>query len=390
MPVSSRKMVCFTITLALLLGGTLVLAPTVSAQSVQPAIRTVRFALDQVSNTITTYVFGSGFGQPPTALPYNGDIASFVMSDLTSGWNAGNEGGALCPANSGCYGSNAITGDYLIWSTSEIEVTFDPATAGHTWETGDSVYVAMANPQSEQTASWTGTLAVSPTVQSTTVNGFKVTNASDPYMVAVRQMLAKVPESAVVPASGVPVCTLQAFAVEQVKNGAGLLIIWTIAPSSQFISETSTTRQAKAQVVAQDLKGLLTRSWGLYLAALQADRVPLRGSADFASWWGEPEYHRFKHELPNREGRDNLLHNMGQCCRSYLHECSRGTGGAGELALLHQEDCRSSRFDLYDLIPCAACLLSREAGQGSSSDGKAGGWRPVASAWARRGARPPR
>jgi hypothetical protein len=128
--------------------------------------------------------------------------------------------------------------------------------------------------------------AVSLTVQSTTVNGFKVTNSSGPYSVAVRQMLAKVPGSALVPTSGVPVCTLQALAAEQVKNGAGLLIIWTIAPSSQFISETSTTRQVKAQLVEQYLMGLLTSSRNLYLAALQTDRVPLQGSADFASWWG--------------------------------------------------------------------------------------------------------
>jgi hypothetical protein len=128
--------------------------------------------------------------------------------------------------------------------------------------------------------------AVSLTVQSETVNGFAVASSNDPYSVAVRQMLAKVPESAVVPASGVPVCTLQALAAEQVKNGAGLLIIWTIAPSSQFISETSTTRQARAQLVEQYLTDLLTRSRSLYLAALQADRVPLQGSADFANWWG--------------------------------------------------------------------------------------------------------
>jgi choice-of-anchor C domain-containing protein len=72
--------------------------------------------------------------------------------------------------------------------------------------------------------------AVSLTVQFARVNGFSVTSASDPYSVAVRQMLAKVPESAVVPASGVPVCTLQALAAEQVKNGAGLLIFGPSPP----------------------------------------------------------------------------------------------------------------------------------------------------------------
>ena len=128
--------------------------------------------------------------------------------------------------------------------------------------------------------------SVSLNLESATVNGFQTTMSSDPYSAAVRQMLTKVPGSAVVPASGVPVCTLQALAAEQVKNGAGLLIIWTIAPSSQFIKMPSTTRLAKAQVVEQYLTDLLTRSRSLYLAALQADRVPLQGNADFASWWG--------------------------------------------------------------------------------------------------------
>jgi hypothetical protein len=127
---------------------------------------------------------------------------------------------------------------------------------------------------------------VSLAVQSTTVNGFRVTDSNDAYSVAERQMLAKVPESAVVSASGVPICALQAFAAEQAKNGTGLLIIWDIAPSSQFISETSATQQAKAQLVEQYLTGLLTRSRNLYLAVLRADRLPLQGSADLASWWG--------------------------------------------------------------------------------------------------------
>lgn len=127
---------------------------------------------------------------------------------------------------------------------------------------------------------------VSLTVQYTTVHGFRVTNSHDAYSVAVRQMLAKVPGSAVVPASGAPVCVLQAVAAEQVKKGAGLLIIWGIAPSSQFIRGTSAAQRAGAQVVERYVRGLLTSSWNTYLAALKADRVPLQGRADLANWWG--------------------------------------------------------------------------------------------------------
>jgi hypothetical protein len=124
------------------------------------------------------------------------------------------------------------------------------------------------------------------TVYSFIVNGFRVANSGGPYSMAERQMLAKVPESALVPASGVPVCALQAIGAEQVKKGAGLLIIWGIAPSSQFIKETSATQQAGAQIVERYVKGLLTRSRNLYLAVLKADRLPLQGSGDLANWWG--------------------------------------------------------------------------------------------------------
>jgi hypothetical protein len=127
---------------------------------------------------------------------------------------------------------------------------------------------------------------VSLRVQSIIVNGFRVADSGGPYSLAVRQMLAKIPGNSVVPASGVPICALQAFAAEQAKNGTGLLIIWDIAPSSQFISETSVTQQAKAQLIEQYLTGLLTRSRNLYLAVLRADRLPLQGSADLSSWWG--------------------------------------------------------------------------------------------------------
>ena len=128
--------------------------------------------------------------------------------------------------------------------------------------------------------------AVSLVAQLKTVNGFQVTSSNSAYSVAERQMLAKVQGAGVVPASGTPVCTLQAVSANQVQNGAGLQIVWTIAPSAQFIHETASQRMAGAQLVQQYLTGLLRSSRDLYLAALQADRVPLQGSSDLASWWG--------------------------------------------------------------------------------------------------------
>jgi hypothetical protein len=69
-------------------------------------------------------------------------------------------------------------------------------------------------------------------VASATVNGFAATTSNKPYSVAERQMLAKVPGYAIAPASGTPVCALQAVAAQQVQNGTGLLIVWSIASGS--------------------------------------------------------------------------------------------------------------------------------------------------------------
>jgi Protein of unknown function (DUF642) len=118
------------------------------------------------------------------------------------------------------------------------------------------------------------------------VNGFQATDANDPYSVAERQMLTKAPGTAVVPATGVPLFALRAVAADQVQHGAGLLIIWTIAPSAQFVHQGSAARQKAAQLVEADLTALLNSTRGLYLAALQADRVPLQGTSDLSTWWG--------------------------------------------------------------------------------------------------------
>jgi hypothetical protein len=118
-----------------------------------------------------------------------------------------------------------------------------------------------------------------------TVNGFSVTTATSPYEVAEHEMLAHLPEHVVVTSSGTPTCALQASAAHEVQSGSGLLIIWTIVPSAQFIHEASAQREAGAGVVDAYLAGLLKSSKNLYLASLQADRVPVQGP-DLASWWG--------------------------------------------------------------------------------------------------------
>ncbi len=131
--------------------------------------------------------------------------------------------------------------------------------------------------------------SVSLTAYAQPVNDFTATSANDPYSVAERQMLAKAPGTAVVPASGVPLFTLRAVAADQVQHGAGLgllIILDCRSLSGQFVHQGSAARLKSAKVVEAYLTGLLSSTRGLYLAALQADRVPLQGTSDLSTWWG--------------------------------------------------------------------------------------------------------
>jgi Protein of unknown function (DUF642) len=128
---------------------------------------------------------------------------------------------------------------------------------------------------------------VSLTLQSEVVNGFASTSSSDPYSVAERQMLAKLTARSTFPSTGTPVCSFQAIAAEQENNGLGLLVVWGISPSPQFIKEPPAQRQSEARLVQQYLVGLLSSTKDLYLDALKADRVPIEGGTpNLASWWG--------------------------------------------------------------------------------------------------------
>ncbi len=298
MPISPRKMVSFAISLALLMGGAFVLAPAVSAQTAQPAIRAVGFELDQSTNTITTSVFGSGFGQPPAALPYNGDVASFVLQDLTSGWNAGYEGGALCSPNQGCSDANFITGDYMIWTTTEIEVTFDPANAGATWEAGDSVYVAMANPQSGMTASWTGSLAnykgpVASPVPNLTVGRFPsvsiILPLTSPYTkaqfaaVGSKQMATSAKYEGHVVASVARLSLTQAGSLY--GSATGSLLRYGITPTESFIKAQPAVQVAESAMIVKSCASYLTSLVDRYVTDVYAARVPWNSLNGLGSWW---------------------------------------------------------------------------------------------------------
>jgi hypothetical protein len=97
-------------------------------------------------------------------------------------------------------------------------------------------------------------------------------------------MLEQLPSTADVP-SAAPDCTVQSFAANQVNSGAGLQIVWTIAPSAAYLKDSATARASAAQTVEQYLTNLITKSMSLYSAALQAERVPEVGAHDLANSW---------------------------------------------------------------------------------------------------------
>ncbi|HTT92463.1 MAG TPA: DUF642 domain-containing protein [Acidimicrobiales bacterium] len=126
--------------------------------------------------------------------------------------------------------------------------------------------------------------AVSLMGGSQTVNGFTAASGTNPYDVAERAMLTKIPATASVPASN-PVCAVQALAANQVLTGAGLQLVWNIAPTDGFIHAAPAAREAGAAAVAKYLMNLLRSSKRLYVADLQADRVPLPTTGGLANWW---------------------------------------------------------------------------------------------------------
>ncbi len=118
----------------------------------------------------------------------------------------------------------------------------------------------------------------------TKVNGFVASGLTGPYGSAEASMLGHLPSVAGVPSSA-PDCTIQASAANQVNSGAGLQLVWTIAPSAAYLKDSAAARASAAQKVELYLANLVTKSMSLYSAALLAARVPETGAHDLANSW---------------------------------------------------------------------------------------------------------
>ncbi len=134
---------------------------------------------------------------------------------------------------------------------------------------------------------WAYKTATTPPVAPTgSVNGFATNLPNSPYGSTAKQMLSKLPKTVVVMSSGAPLCLLQANEAVQSGNDKGLIIIWSVEPTSYYLGLASGQREGAAKVVENYLYYLEAHSRALYLGDLRADRIPLQGTADLSSSWG--------------------------------------------------------------------------------------------------------
>jgi hypothetical protein len=117
------------------------------------------------------------------------------------------------------------------------------------------------------------------------VNGFNASLPLSPYGEAARQMLAQAPKVALVASPSGLICELHAYQARQQLSGAGLVLVWTVEPSSAFLHQGPAGRLKEAATVGQYLSHLLVATKKLYLAALQSSRLPPSGPGSLASSW---------------------------------------------------------------------------------------------------------
>lgn len=303
----------FTSFLLALLGLGAVLAVPAEAQA-KPIIKTVHFVLVCSTNdigtgclapgpgkppadSITVYVFGSGFGKFNTgALPYSGDSNDFIVQDITAGWNAGNTVANLCEPQTSCAGGSAITGDYEVWTNTEVEVSFNPA--GYGWTVGDAAYVGIENPQSSETTAWKGKLTtyVGPAthaVPNLTVGGFKTVSVVLPTSNAyTRMQFAAVTTNRLasyVNSGGHVVAALGPLSLTQVGSlqgpAIGSVLRYTITPTNNFIHASPSVQVTDASEAIKSCQAYLSALVNRYVSDLYAARVPWNRLGGLGTWW---------------------------------------------------------------------------------------------------------
>ena len=176
---------------------------------------------------------------------------------------------------------------HVLWGGVTVAVQNTPTTA---WQSGE-VMVTATNPSTivEFSASVSGggngpTVGSVSLVLAPTVNGFVAPGLTGPDGSAEATMLKHIPSAAKIPSSSSD-GTIQALDANQVNSGAGLRLVWTVAPSAAYLKDSAAARSSAAQAVEQYLTSLLAKSLSLYTAALQSERVPGTGANDLANSW---------------------------------------------------------------------------------------------------------
>jgi hypothetical protein len=182
------------------------------------------------------------------------------------------------------YAGNGANADrlYVSWNGTLVDTMTPPTSGAHISWTLGQVLVTATSAKSVLSFSSSDATGYEVAVGSVSlslapvVNGFVATGLAGLYGVAEKQMLEKTPEQTVVKVAGTPVCVLQAASATQAKGSTGLQIAWTIAPTSRFIHETTTARQAAAAIVYRDFVNLSMSTRNAYLAALKAGKAALQ------------------------------------------------------------------------------------------------------------------
>jgi hypothetical protein len=198
------------------------------------------------------------------------------------------------------YAGNGPNADilYVSWNGALVATVTPPTSGGQiSWALGQVLVTATSTKSvlSFSSSDATGyevavgsvSLSLAPVV-----NGFVATGLTGLYGGAEKQMLQRTPEQAVIKVGGKPVCVLKAASATQSKGSTGLQMAWTVAPTSQFVHEATTARQAAAAIVYQYLINLSTSTKNAYLSALkagktalQAKRMPVPTGNGFANSW---------------------------------------------------------------------------------------------------------
>ena len=218
----------------LVLAGTPVAASAATTSTAAPATLspsgTYHFSVP--ANSVVTNAWGATVPDYRTGLVVG---AGIVVSVTATGQWSYAPGKWVGP--DGHYGSQGLTA----------QVTTNPDPRGYA--VGSSHKWTVTSPRGElllgrdtgnpNLATGSGSLSVTVTIWNprATVNGFVVSNGTDPYSMVQRDAWAKIPGATVLRSGSTPLASLQPIGVDPGRGGTWTWIHWAIAPSAALLGQ---------------------------------------------------------------------------------------------------------------------------------------------------------